>query len=276
VLSGVLALSGGPVATVALRTAGIAHNAGGDAVLPADTFDLDQDGDVAESLPLDARGLLRSFGASNDLGAFEIQVGQVSDLNGDFHTDVLWRENNGFVALWEMDGVNVLANNLVAAMPRHWDIVDGDSDFDGDGMSDILWQDSGGVVVLWTMDGPSIQSNTTVAVPIPDHWHIADTGDFTGDGRADVLWRESGGRVVLWEMDGATVVSNTFVADVATTSQIQDTADFTGDGMNDILWRDGDGTVRIWEMNGANVVSDSTVATLTARCASGRWTAPPW
>jgi predicted outer membrane repeat protein len=260
--AGVLALTGGPVQTVALRPGGIAHNAGDDGALPADAHDLDQDGNVAEPLPVDARGLPRSFGSSNDLGAFEIQLGQIADLNGDFHTDVLWRENTGTVALWLMDGVNVLANTGIATLPNYWHIVDANGDFDGDGRSDILWQDDAGVVVLWTMDGPSVLSNTAVAVPIPDHWHIQDTGDFTGDGRADVLWRESGGRVVLWEMNGATVVSNRFVADVATTSRIEDTADFTGDGMNDILWRDDDGTVRIWEMDGATVVSDTVVATL--------------
>jgi CSLREA domain-containing protein len=190
------------------------------------------------------------------------QLDPPNDANGDHTTDVLWRENTGTVALWEMDGVNVLANNGIATLPNHWQILDADSDFDGDGRSDILWQDNAGVVVLWTMDGPDILSNTVVGVAIPDHWLVADTGDFTGDGRGDILWRESSGRVVLWEMNGATIVSNTFVADVPLTSQIEDTADFTGDGMNDVLWRDQDGTVRIWEMDGANVVSDTVVATL--------------
>jgi predicted outer membrane repeat protein len=262
VLSGVLADNGGPVGTIALRPGGVAHNGGDNGALPADTADLDGDGDVIEPLPLDARGLSRSFGARSDIGAFEIQLSQIGDLDGDFHTDVLWRENTGIVALWQMDGVSVFANNFVAAIPDHWDVVDADSDFDGDGRSDILWQDDAGVVVLWTMGGPSILSNTPVAVPIPDHWDIADTGDFTGDGRADVLWRETTGRVVLWEMNGATVVRNTLVAVVPATSQIQDTADFTGDGVNDILWRDDDGSIRIWEMNGASVISDTTIATL--------------
>jgi predicted outer membrane repeat protein len=265
-LAGVLADNGGSVQTIALRLVGIAHNAGDDGVLPPDTQDLDGDGDIAEPLPVDARGLLRSFGVSTDIGAFEIQLGQVGDLNGDFHTDIVWRENSGIVALWEMNGVDVLSNTGIAAIPNDWQVVDADSDFDGDGMSDILWRENSGVVVLWTMDGPAILSNTAIAAtaigPIPDHWNIEDTGDFTGDGRADILWRENTGRIVLWEMDGATIVNNTRVADVPVTSQIQDTADFTGDGMNDILWRDDDGTIRIWEMDGAILVSDTTVATL--------------
>jgi predicted outer membrane repeat protein len=267
VLSGVLADNGGGVATVALRPAGIAHNAGDDGVLPADTQDLDGDGDVAEPLPVDARGLPRSFGVSVDIGAFEIQLGLPTDLNGDFHSDILWRNEVGTVALWEMNGVDVLSNQGIATIPTYWHIIDADGDFDGDGMSDILWRDDAGIIVLWTMDGPAILTNTAITgtldfAAIPDFWHIEDTGDFTGDGRADVLWRDDAGRVVLWEMDGADIVSNSLVADVPTTSQIEDTADFTGDGRNDILWRDDDGSIRLWEMNGANLVANTVVATV--------------
>jgi hypothetical protein len=195
------------------------------------------------------------------------QLDPPSDFNGDHTTDVVWREDTGRVALWEMDGVDVLANNGIADIPNYWDIVDANGDFDGDGNSDILWQDDAGVLVLWTMDGPTILSNTVIAgTPafgaMPAYWHIADTGDFTGDGNTDILWRDDAGRVVLWEMNGATIVNNALVADVPITSVIEDTADFNGDGMNDILWRDPDGTVRIWEMDGAAVVSDTTVATL--------------
>jgi hypothetical protein len=189
-----------------------------------------------------------------------------NDINGDHTTDIVWRESSGTVALWAMQGGDVLSNQGIATLSTDWRIVDADGDFDGDGRSDLLWQDDTGVIVLWTMDGPTILTNTAIAAttigPIPDHWRIADTGDFTGDGRADVLWRETSGRVVLWEMNGATIVTNTSVADVPVTSQIEDTADFTGDGMNDILWHDQDGTVRVWEMNGATVVSDTTVGTL--------------
>jgi hypothetical protein len=205
-------------------------------------------------------------GGPVDLGDVGVNVVAVldppDDTNGDHTTDVVWREDTGRVALWEMDGVNVLANNRIADVPNHWRIIDADSDFDGDGNSDILWQENNGTLVLWTLDGPNILSNTAVAVPIPDHWRIVDTGDFTADGRGDILWRESSGRVVLWEMNGTTVVSNTLVGDVPNTSVIEETGDFNGDAMNDILWRDPDGTVRIWEMDGGNVVSDTTIATI--------------
>jgi parallel beta-helix repeat protein len=266
-LAGVLADNGGPVQTVAIQFLGLAHNGGDNGVLPADTNDLDHDGNVTEPLPVDARGLPRTIGPV-DIGAFEVLGLPPSDFNADLHSDILWRDDAGTVALWEMDGVAVLSNTGIATIPTYWHIADADSDFDGDGASDILWQDDGGVVVLWTMDGAGVLSNTIVAGPLAEqgaiafYWHIQDTGDFTGDGRADILWRDDAGRVVLWEMDGATIVNNTLVADVATTSHIEGVGDFTGDAMADILWRDDDGTVRLWEMDGPTVVSDTTVTSV--------------
>ena len=131
--AGVLADNGGPVQTVALQRGGIAHNTGDDGVLPADTEDLDGDGNTTELLPVDARGLPRTIGIV-DIGAFELLGPPANDFNADLHSDILWREDDtGTVALWEMDGVTVLSNTGVATIPTYWHIVDGNSDFDGDG-----------------------------------------------------------------------------------------------------------------------------------------------
>ncbi|MEM0921895.1 MAG: choice-of-anchor Q domain-containing protein [Pseudomonadota bacterium] len=70
---GVLGENGGPLPTLALLAGGAAEDRGATGALPADTLDLDQDGDLAEALPLDARGELRLAGKAVDLGAFEVQ-----------------------------------------------------------------------------------------------------------------------------------------------------------------------------------------------------------
>jgi hypothetical protein len=184
-----------------------------------------------------------------------------NDLNGDAHSDVVWRADDGTVALWEMDGVNVLSSQAIAVIPNNWHIVDVDSDFGGDAQSDILWRNDDNTFVMWEMDGATIVENHLLPT-LPAYWSVADTGDFGGDGRGDILWRDDAGRVVLWEMDGNATLANTLVADVPTTSHILDTADFTGDGRNDILWRDDDGTIRLWEMNGPNQVANTVLATL--------------
>ncbi|HWX83247.1 MAG TPA: FG-GAP-like repeat-containing protein, partial [Xanthobacteraceae bacterium] len=77
VLSGALANNGGPVRTVAINPAGVAYNAGVNAALPPDTFDLNNNSITAEPLPVDARGFTRVVGGTVDIGAFEQQQGNI-------------------------------------------------------------------------------------------------------------------------------------------------------------------------------------------------------
>ena len=76
--AGVLRENGGQVATIALAPGANPAVDAATAPLPADSFDLDGDGDTAEPLPVDARGLPRDVdqpgvGGSPDLGAYELQ-----------------------------------------------------------------------------------------------------------------------------------------------------------------------------------------------------------
>ncbi len=69
---GVLADNGGPVQTVAISSTGVAVNAGDDSILPPDRFNLDDDANTTEPLPVDARDATRVVGSEIDIGAFEI------------------------------------------------------------------------------------------------------------------------------------------------------------------------------------------------------------
>ncbi|MBL9156129.1 MAG: cadherin-like domain-containing protein [Verrucomicrobiales bacterium] len=73
-LLGSLANNGGPTQTHALLSGSPALNAGSNALLPADTYDLDGDTNTAEPIPFDQRGagFLRAIGTV-DIGAFELQ-----------------------------------------------------------------------------------------------------------------------------------------------------------------------------------------------------------
>ncbi len=64
--------NGGPTPTHALRDGSLAIDRGGSHLLPSDAFDIDGDGDLAETLPTDQRGAGRLVGAGLDIGAFEI------------------------------------------------------------------------------------------------------------------------------------------------------------------------------------------------------------
>ena len=62
-----------------------AVDAGDDALLPADTYDLNADGDTAEAVPFDLGGNARVVGEAVDIGAYEYVTpsGVPGDLNND-------------------------------------------------------------------------------------------------------------------------------------------------------------------------------------------------
>jgi uncharacterized repeat protein (TIGR01451 family) len=68
----VLKNNGGSTQTLLLLPSSPAINAGSNANLPADTFDLDGDGDTAEPLPVDQRGFARIVNTTVDIGAVEV------------------------------------------------------------------------------------------------------------------------------------------------------------------------------------------------------------
>lgn len=76
VLEPTLANNGGPTQTLALVGGSPAVNAGDNAAIPVDAFDLDADSDLSEPLPFDARGsgFARVNEGQVDIGAFELAV----------------------------------------------------------------------------------------------------------------------------------------------------------------------------------------------------------
>ena len=77
------------------------------------------------------------------------------DFNGDGFADILWQNDDGSVAVWEMNGTNLIGSGVVGNPGPSWHAV-GTGDFNGDGHSDILWQNSTGEVGIWEMNGTSV------------------------------------------------------------------------------------------------------------------------
>ncbi len=202
------------------------------------------------------------------------QAAVVNDMNGDFRSDILWRNANGALAGWLMNGGTitsgnfVTANGAVVAPGPSWSVA-GISDFNGDGSADVLWRNSAdGTLADWTMNGSVISSGAAltsggVAATLDASWSVAGTGDFDGDSRADILWRNTSGEVGEWQMNGSTVLSSgdvtfngTAVKPDATWS-VAGIGDFNGDNRKDILWRNNSGEISAWMMNGTAITSAS-------------------
>jgi FG-GAP-like repeat/FG-GAP repeat len=175
------------------------------------------------------------------------------DFDGDGKSGVLWRNDNGQVYFWEMDGLGVKTEGSVAHAPvtPDWHLQ-GTGDFDGDGNNDILWRHDNGQVYFWEMNGLTVKAQGPVAhAAVPNDWHIQGVSDFDADGKSDILWRHDSGQVYFWEMDGLGIKAEGSAVHAAVPNdyQILGTGDFNGDGHGDIIWRHDSGQIYFWEMN---------------------------
>jgi len=168
--------------------------------------------------------------------------------------DILWQNDNGGLAIWQMNGTTVSA---IAALPNPgptWHVV-GDNDFNGDGEDDIFFQNDNGAVAIWsginaaTGDVGITSAGTQNPGPA---WHVVGTGDANNDGKAGVLWQNDNGALVIWENPisiGATFTFNTraTLPTVDPTWHVAGMQDITGDGKADVVFQHESGAVVIWE-----------------------------
>ena len=213
--------------------------------------------------------------SNSSTSVVSLASGPSADFGGSGKSDVLWRNTNGAIAEWLMNGPQIVSvqdvtsGGNMAAPDSSWQIV-GYGDFNGDGKTDILWRHQDGTLVDWTMSGSQITSSQVVTSQgepaLPDgSWNVVAVSDFIGDGKSDILWRNTGGSLIEWTMSGAQIISNQIVTSQGTPAtpdsswSIVGEADFDGDGKSDILWRNVNGSLVEWTMNGAQVESSRPV-----------------
>jgi hypothetical protein len=170
------------------------------------------------------------------------------DYNANLESDIAWRDGSGNIAIWLMNGAQVVSAAGIGAVPATLSIV-GQRDFNGDNRYDLLWRDNLGNTSIWFMNGTAVASGAPVG-NIPINWSVAATGDFNGDGLGDILWRDTSGNLAVWLMNGAAVLSTAGLGNVPNVWIVVGTGDFNGDGKTDLLWRDNVGNTSIWFMNG--------------------------
>ncbi len=124
-LGGVLGDNGGSVLTVALLGTSAAINGGDNSLLPVDFFDLDNDGDFAEILPLDARGLGRLSTTIVDIGAVEFQQSVVGTITAGDDTIFGTDRNDVIDALGGSDQIFGLGGRDLLTGNAQNDILDG-------------------------------------------------------------------------------------------------------------------------------------------------------
>ena len=183
------------------------------------------------------------------------------DFDGDGKSDILWRNDDGTISIWLIDGATPKATPVVGTMSTAWRIASS-GDFDGDGKSDIAWRNDDGTIAIWLMNGATPKATPVVGTMRPA-WKIASSGDYDGDGKSDILWRNDDGTISIWLMDGATPKATPVVGMMSTTWKIASSGDYDGDGKSDIVWRHDDGTIAIWLMDGATPKATPVVGTMS-------------
>src|SRR5262249_52959279 len=110
---------------------------------------------------------------------------------GNRDADILWQNDNGALALWQMTGTSVTAMHALPNPGPTWH-VGGDNDFNGDSGDDVLFRNDNGSLAMWTGINPATGTVSGMFAgtqnPGPS-WHVVGSGDTDGDTlqRAEIL-----------------------------------------------------------------------------------------
>ncbi|MEO8738416.1 MAG: PQQ-dependent sugar dehydrogenase [Casimicrobiaceae bacterium] len=180
----------------------------------------------------------------------------VADFNNDATSDLLWRHDNGSVAVWLNNGSANPPTAHTGSADAVYSIA-AIGDVDGDGHDDVVWRRSSGEILAWLMnsDGSTLKGTRYYGKPDAT-WHVLAASDFNNDGFTDIVWRRDSGEVLIWMLDNSSSgIRETRTPGVADPAQWDfiGAADINRDGYRDIIWRNkATGRVLVWYMRGGN------------------------
>jgi hypothetical protein len=132
-----------------------------------------------------------------------IGSGNFTGAAGAGNSDILFQNAAGQVAIWEMNGANVIGGGTVGLDPGPgWKAI-GTGDFTGAGDSDILFQNAAGQVAIWQMDGTNVIGGGIVGLNPGSGWHAIGAG---GEGSSDILFQNPNGQTAIWDLNGTNVI----------------------------------------------------------------------
>jgi hypothetical protein len=85
-------------------------------------------------------------------------------------SDILWRNDNGALGIWELNGNNVIATLELGTVSADRHIAD-TADVNGDDTSDNLWHNDNGATGVWEFKDGNVIATLSVGTLSPD-WDI--------------------------------------------------------------------------------------------------------
>jgi hypothetical protein len=198
-----------------------------------------------------------ALGRATSAGAIlsvEMPSAPRSDLNGDGWPDLVFQDNQGFVASWFLRGATLVSSDFLN--PRNvgdvnWRIV-GAAKFTISDNPGLLFQHSSGALAIWTMKARAL--NSVASLELSDvtlrNWRVAGAGDFDLDGKTDLALQHVDGTLAVSYLNGVTANSPVLInpnhpGDAEW--RVNAVADFDRDGHDDLIFQHRrDGTLVVW------------------------------
>lgn len=134
------------------------------------------------------------------------------DLSGDDYPDVLFQNDDGRLAYWEIGGATNYFKRSFSVRdgkptPTNWLAVSA-VDINGDRQQDVvLWNQATRKAAVWFfhqgdfIESATLGSNNTNV--LGSNWRIRGSADMNSDGQNDLLWQNRhSGKVTIWLMNG--------------------------------------------------------------------------
>lgn len=174
--------------------------------------------------------------------------------------DILWRNANGDVGLWQTNGIyrGGFSYKDLGVVPTSWQIA-GTGDFNGASESGILWRNANGDTALWNSNGSGGAGGGDFTFQdlgvIDQSWQIAGTGVFSSNGAEGIFWQNANGQASIWQGVGSRVFGPTakFVNNPLGDLSGWKAVEFPHEGAqveSSILWQGASGDLELWNPNG--------------------------
>jgi subtilisin-like proprotein convertase family protein len=138
-----------------------------------------------------------------------------ADFNRDGKVDILFQHGDGDLAIWYMNGTELLSVGVVRPLRPQADwVAVGAADVNNDGHTDILFQHTDGRLAVWYLNGADLIMAAMInpASTGDADWRVVGISDLNQDGNADILFQNRAtGAAAVWYMLGPNLISPSII-----------------------------------------------------------------